>query len=49
MCRTNLNFEVDFGVNGGIGTLVTKWDKHMPINVFIMPIQIFWKQVMFPS
>ena len=25
-CRADLNFEVDFGVNGGIGTIVTKWD-----------------------
>ena len=26
MCRADLNFEEDFGVNGGIGTIVTKWD-----------------------
>ena len=26
MCRENLNFVVDFGVNGAIGTIVTKWD-----------------------
>ena len=26
MCREDLNFEVDFGVNGAIGTIVTKWD-----------------------
>ena len=25
-CRAALNFEVDFGVNGAIGTIVTKWD-----------------------
>ena len=25
-CRANLHFEVDFGVNGAIGTIVTKWD-----------------------
>ena len=25
-CRADLNFEVDFGVNGPIGTIVTKWD-----------------------
>ena len=25
-CRGDLNFEVDFGVNGAIGTIVTKWD-----------------------
>ena len=24
--RSDLNFEVDFGVNGSIGTIVTKWD-----------------------
>ena len=26
MCRADLNFEVDFRVNGAIGTIVTKWD-----------------------
>ena len=26
MCTADLNFEVDFGVNGAIGTIVTKWD-----------------------
>ena len=25
-CREDLNFEVDFRVNGTIGTIVTKWD-----------------------
>ena len=25
-CRADLNYEVDFGVNGAIGTIVTKWD-----------------------
>ena len=25
-CRADLNFEVDFGVNGTIGAIVTKWD-----------------------
>ena len=25
-CRADLNIEVDFGVNGTIGTIVTKWD-----------------------
>ena len=25
-CRAVLNFAVDFGVNGAIGTTVTKWD-----------------------
>ena len=24
MCRADLNFEIDFGVNGAIGTIVTK-------------------------
>ena len=26
MYIANLNFEVDYGVNGAIGTIVTKWD-----------------------
>ena len=25
-CRADLNYEVDFVVNGSIGTVVTKWD-----------------------
>ena len=25
-CRADFNFEVDFGVNGAIGAIVTKWD-----------------------
>ena len=25
-CKTDLNVEVDFGVNDDIGTIVTKWD-----------------------
>ena len=25
-CRADLNFEVDFGINGAIGVIVTKWD-----------------------
>ena len=25
-CRKDLNFDVDFRVNGIIGTIVTKWD-----------------------
>ena len=28
MCRADLNFEVDFKVNGAIGTIVTKWDHN---------------------
>ena len=26
MCRADLNFELDFGVNDAIGAIVTKWD-----------------------
>ena len=26
-CRADLNFEVDFGVNGAIDAIVTKWDS----------------------
>ena len=26
MCRADLNFEADFGENGAISTIVTKWD-----------------------
>ena len=26
MCRADPNFEVDFGVNGAIGTIVSKWN-----------------------
>ena len=26
MCRADLNFEVDFGVDGAIGAIMTKWD-----------------------
>ena len=25
-CRADLNFQVDFEVNGAVGTIVTKWD-----------------------
>ena len=25
-CRADHNFKVDFGVNGAIGAIVTKWD-----------------------
>ena len=28
-CRADLNFEVDFEVNGAIGTIVTKWDLNV--------------------
>ena len=26
MCKADLNFDVNFRVNGAIGTIVTKWD-----------------------
>ena len=32
MCRADLNFEVDFGVTGAIGTIVTKWDLNYCIR-----------------
>ena len=25
-CKADLNYEVDFGVNDAIGSIVTKWD-----------------------
>ena len=28
-CRADLNFEVDFGVNGAIGATVAKWDHKL--------------------
>ena len=28
-CRADLNFEVDFGVNGAISTIATKWDLNV--------------------
>ena len=28
-CRADPNFHVDFGVNGAIGTIVTKWDPNV--------------------
>ena len=28
-CSADLNFEVDFGVNGAIGAIVTKWDLNL--------------------
>ena len=39
MCRADLNFEVDFGVNGAIGTIVTKWDSD---NASFSPINFFF-------
>ena len=42
-CRADLNFEVDFGVNGAIGAIVTKWDLILfgLLVVFIHNIYIF--------
>ena len=34
-CRAGLNFEIDFGVNGAIGTIVTKWD-HILFGLWIV-------------
>ena len=36
-CRADLNFEVDFGVNGAIDTIVTKWDHilYSDNNIYI--------------
>ena len=31
-CRADFNFEVDFGVNDVIGTIVTKWDLIFYLN-----------------
>ena len=45
MCRADLNFEVDFGVNGATGTIVTQWDL---IVSFSSIITIFFKYVAFP-
>ena len=35
MCRADLNFEVDFGVNVAIGGVVTKWDLFIYLYLFI--------------
>ena len=42
-CRVDLNFEVDFGINGAIGTIATKWDLMLfgKWIVFIHNIIIF--------
>ena len=53
MCRADLNFEVDFGINGAIGTIVTKWDLIVfgYCIVFIHNICIFcifFKHAAFP-
>ena len=45
MCRADLNFEVDFGVNRAIGTIVTKWDSD---NASFSSIIIFFKYPAFP-
>ena len=51
-CRSleaNLKFEVDFGVNGAIGAIVTKWD-HILLRLWIVFIHnvIFFKFVSYP-
>ena len=33
-CRADLNFEVDFEVNGAIGTIVSKWDLIIYITIY---------------
>ena len=43
-CRADLNFEVDLGVNGGIGRIVTTWD--VILNNYI-PCQITQKKMKF--
>ena len=50
MCRADLNFEVDFVVNGAIGTIVTKWDliSMYSDNASFSFIVIFFKYVAFP-
>ena len=49
MCRADLNFEVDFGVNGAIGTIVTKWDLIVySDNASFSSIIIFFKYAAFP-
>ena len=49
-CRADLDFEVNFGLNGAIGTIVTKWDliysdnglfssiKYIFLNTHQMPL-----------
>ena len=49
MCRADLNFEVDFGVNGAIGTIVTKWDLIVFGECIVSSlIKIFFKYAAFP-
>ena len=42
-CRTDLNFEIDLGVNDAISTIVTKWDLILLGYwiVFIQDIYLF--------
>ena len=42
-CRADLNFEVDFGVNGAIGAIVTKWDLFYSDNGSFSYIIYFFK------
>ena len=39
--RIKVNFEVDFGVNGAIGTVVTKWDLLFSDNGSLSSIIFF--------
>ena len=48
MCRADLNIEVDFGENGAIGTIVTKWDLIVFDNASFSSIIIFFKFAAFP-
>ena len=48
MCRADLNFEVDFEVNGAIGTIVTKWDPIYSDNESFSSIIYFFKYAAFP-
>ena len=49
MCRADLNFVVDFVVNGAIGTIVTKWVLLYSDNAsFSSIIYIFFKYAAFP-
>ena len=47
MCRADLNFEVDFGINGAIDTIVTKWDLIVFDNASFSSIIIFFKYAAF--
>ena len=48
-CRADLNFEVDFEVNGAIGKIVTKWDLFHVDNGSFSSVIIFFKQALHVS